>query len=84
MTVPDHKNKPKRNKTKTVPGKLASQQGEASNLPGRHRIGSIWLVIFQASTIFGIIALTVLLTKIINDSFGYAIIVFKTDPATLV
>jgi phosphate transport system permease protein len=42
------------------------------------------LIIFQASTIVGIIALTVLLTKIINDSFGYAIIVFKTDPATLV
>ncbi len=84
MTVTDDKNKPKREKAKTVPGKLASQQGEASNLPARHRIGSIWLVIFQASTIFGIIALTVLLAKIINDSFGYAIIVFKTDPATLV
>jgi len=84
MTVPESTPSPEKRKQKIQPGKLASQQGEASNLPGRHRIGSIWLIIFQASTIVGIIALTVLLAKIINDSFGYAIIVFKTDPATLV
>lgn len=58
-------------------------EAQVSNLPRRHRIGAIWLVIFQASTIVGIIFLTTLLLKIINDSFGYAIIVYKTDPVTI-
>ena len=84
MTVPESTPSPEKRKLKIQPGKLASQQGEASNLPGRHRIGSIWLIIFQASTIVGIIALIVLLLNIINDSFGYAIIVYTVEPATLV
>jgi phosphate transport system permease protein len=58
-------------------------ESEPSNLPARHRIGGIWLIIFQASTIVGIIALSVLLLKIINDSFGYAILTYKVDPANL-
>lgn len=57
-------------------------ESQPSNLPRRHRIGKIWLVIFLASTIVGIIFLTVLLFKIINDSFGYAIFEYKVDPAT--
>jgi phosphate transport system permease protein len=70
-------------KPKTHPGLLAGQAGEQSNLPGRHRTGSIWLVVFQASMAVGIIALSILLLKIINDSFGLVIYEFKTDPASL-
>jgi len=65
-------------------GLLTTSPGETSNLPARHRVGTIWMVIFQASTIIGIIALMTLLFKVINDSFGYAIISYKTEPATLV
>jgi phosphate transport system permease protein len=71
------------NKSKYQSGMLPGAEGEKSNLPARHRLVKAWMVIFQASTIVGIIALMVLLVKIINDSFGYAIIVYKTDPATL-
>ena len=70
-------------KSKYRAGILTSSEGEVSNLPVRHRIGTTWMVIFQASTIVGIIALMILLIKIINNSFGYAILVYKTDPTTL-
>lgn len=68
------------NPTPNTPGR----EDQVSNLPRRHRIGATWLLIFQASTIVGIIALATLLFKIINDSFGYAIIVYKTDPAEII
>ena len=71
-------------KNKKQSGLLAASEGQVSNLPGRHRTGAIWLVIFQASTIVGMIALSVLLLKVINDSFGYAILSYKVDPATLI
>ena len=71
-------------KNKKQSGLLAASEGQVSNLPGRHRTGAMWLVIFQASTIVGIIALSVLLLKVINDSFGYAILAYKVDPATLI
>lgn len=56
---------------------------ESSNLPGRHRVGAAWKIIFQLSTIIGIIALGGLLYNIINQAFGYAAIQYKTDPQTL-
>jgi phosphate transport system permease protein len=62
---------------------LAKQAGEQSNLPTRHRTGSVWLVVFQASMAVGIIALCILLLKIINDSFGLMIFEFQKDPVTL-
>jgi phosphate transport system permease protein len=74
---------PKQGKAKIQPGMLAKQAGEQSNLPTRHRTGSIWLVVFQASMAVGIIALCILLLKIINDSFGLMIFEFQKDPLTL-
>lgn len=54
-----------------------------ANIAGRKRQGSIWLAIFLLSTVIGIIALTVLLFTIVNQSFGYAAIEYKVDPATI-
>lgn len=54
-----------------------------NNLPRRHRIGRIWHVIFQTSTIIGIITLTALLYNITNQSFGYVAIQNKVSPASL-
>lgn len=65
-------------------GALPEETGAPSNLPRRHRIGTVWMVVFQASTIVGIIALTVLLANVINDSFGYAIFEYRVDPATFI
>jgi phosphate transport system permease protein len=57
--------------------------GFTPNLPRRHRSGRIWLLVFQASTIVGIIALTALLLNIANGAFGYVAIENEVDPATL-
>jgi phosphate transport system permease protein len=53
------------------------------NLPARKRSGAVWRVIFFIATIFGIIALSVLLWDVVNDSFGYAAFTYKVDPASL-
>lgn len=54
-----------------------------TNLSVRHRVGRVSLIIFQASTLIGIIALTALLFNIIDSSFGYAAIQYSVDPETL-
>ncbi len=52
-----------------------------ANLTARHRRGKVWLVIFQASTVIGIIVLTALLLNIIDSAFGYVAYESKVDPA---
>jgi phosphate transport system permease protein len=58
-------------------------QGFSDNLGTRHRKGRLWRVIFQASTIVGIIALVALMLNIINSAFGYVAYEAKVDPDTL-
>jgi phosphate transport system permease protein len=53
------------------------------NLDVRNRNGAIWHIIFQASTLVGIIALIALLLNIINGAFGYVAYEGRLDPATL-
>jgi phosphate transport system permease protein len=53
------------------------------NIAGRNRNGSLWRLIFQASTILGILALTALLLNVINSVSGYVVLEAKVDPATL-
>ena len=54
-----------------------------ANLSGRHRVGSVWRAVFQASTVIGIIALTALLYNILNQSFGLVAIENQIEPAAL-
>jgi phosphate transport system permease protein len=54
------------------------------NLSGRHRKSLIMRVVFQASTILGIIALTALLYNIITESFGFVAVENERDPGALV
>jgi phosphate transport system permease protein len=58
-------------------------QGFANNLDARNRRGLTWYVIFQASTVVGIIALVALMLNIINSAFGYVAYEAKVDPDTL-
>ena len=53
------------------------------NLDARNRNGTLWHIVLQASTIFGIIALIALLLNIINSSMGYVAYEGRLDPATL-
>ena len=59
-------------------------QGFSDNLEARNRWGVIWQVLFQASTIVGIIALVALMLNIINGAFGYVAYQARVDPDTLV
>lgn len=58
-------------------------QGFANNLDARNRQGVFWHVLFQASTLVGIIALIALMLNIINDAFGYVAYEARVDPDTL-
>jgi phosphate transport system permease protein len=58
-------------------------QGFADNLEARNRKGVLWQVVFQTSTIVGIIALIALMLNIINGAFGYVAYEAKVDPETL-
>lgn len=53
-------------------------------IQNRNRWAGIWHIIFIASTIVGIIALTALLYNIINGSFGYVAVQDAVDPQALV
>ena len=58
-------------------------QGFANNTQARNRKGVIWHVLFQASTVVGIIALIALMLNIINSSFGYVAYEARLDPDSL-
>jgi len=58
-------------------------QGFANNLGKRKRKGVVWHVIFQASTIVGIIVLIALMLNVINSAFGYVAYEARVDPDTL-
>lgn len=60
-------------------------EGEAfeHQIAVRHRVGAAWRLIFRASTVIGIIALTALLYNIVNQSFGLVAVQNKVDPDTL-
>jgi phosphate transport system permease protein len=58
-------------------------EGFADNLDARNRRGVLWQILFQTSTIVGIIALIALMLNIINGAFGYVAYEAKVDPDTL-
>ncbi|MBM7846573.1 phosphate ABC transporter permease PstA [Herpetosiphon giganteus] len=60
-------------------------QGEASrrNVASRRRKGAIWRTIFLSATIFGLIALSLLIYNVANEVFGYVAIEYAVDPATV-
>lgn len=64
--------------------KAAPVQPEfTQNFDARNRNGIIWHLVFQASTVVGIIALIAMLLNIINGALGYVAYEGRIDPATL-
>ena len=53
------------------------------NVQARHRTGLIWTILFQFSTIVGVIALVTLLLTIINQSSGIVVYEAKVNPTSL-
>jgi phosphate transport system permease protein len=62
---------------------LNPQFNFSDNTARRNRTGGIWRVVFQASTVVGILALVALLLNILNQSFGYVAYEAKDDPVSL-
>jgi phosphate transport system permease protein len=56
---------------------------EESNLKVRNRRGYAWHLIFQASTVVGILVLVALLLNIISSSFGFVAYESKVDAVSL-
>lgn len=52
-------------------------------IAGRHRRGLIWRILFQISTILGIVVLITLLYNVIDQAFGLVAVENEIDPATL-
>jgi len=63
---------------------LSGSEDLKANLPARHRMGRTWHIVFQVSTIIGIIALTALLYNIVNEAFGLVAVQNKVAPEALV
>jgi phosphate transport system permease protein len=59
-------------------------RGFANNLNARNRSGVVWHIIFQSSTVIGIIALIALMLNIINGAFGYVAYEASVNPDTLI
>jgi len=64
-------------------GSLPEGEALKRNIALRHRINRVWQILFQTSTVIGIIALTALLFNIVNQSFGFAAVQNKVDPGGL-
>ncbi len=62
---------------------ILSVEDFSNHLPTRKRTGTTWQLIFQASTIVGLIALVALLLNVLDGAFGYIAYEAKVDPTTL-
>jgi phosphate transport system permease protein len=61
----------------------SAYSAEAKKLSKRHTVGKIWQVVFAASTLVGVVALTALLLNIINSAFGFVALENKIQPEQL-
>lgn len=67
-----------------APGRGENEAGELhTDLSKRHRRGVVMRLLFQFSTVFGVIALIALLYNIINESFGIVALKNEVEPETL-
>jgi len=60
-----------------------NQSEFSQNLPRRNILAGTWRVVFQVSTVVGIIALAALLINVTNSTMGYAAVDYKVHPDEL-
>jgi phosphate transport system permease protein len=53
------------------------------NLGTRHARGTRWRIVFMLSTIFAIVFLATLIITVVNDAFGYVVMLDEVDTSTL-
>jgi phosphate transport system permease protein len=62
----------------------SAREAFAQNLGSRHATGSIWRVVFMVSTILTILFLATLIVSIMDDAFGYVVMMNDVDPSSLI
>jgi hypothetical protein len=55
----------------------------ARNLDRRHGRGIAWRIVFNLSTLVGIVALCALLFNILNESFGLVALTYDVEPSSV-
>lgn len=58
-------------------------EGLKQQMDGRRRRGLWWRILFVVALLLSIISLIALLVTIINDAFGYVVVLHKVDPERL-
>ncbi len=59
---------------------LSKNEIHIENLKQRKNIGKLWHSIFLLSTVFSVLALSILIISIIDSSFGVVVVGLKYDP----
>ncbi len=67
----------------TAPDVYPEGQALVGQIQKRHRIGAGWRLAFIVALMIAIISLVALLYTIVNDAFGYVVIVNQVDPERL-
>ncbi len=67
------------------PGKpgLRTDADFAANLDARKNRGKRRLALFMAATVFAVVSLVTLIASVVNDAFGYVLLVDTVSPTTL-
>lgn len=79
MSKPDEQERP------FAAGESRYPEGEAlrAQIKSRHGRGLIWRAAFISALVIAILALGALLYTIVNDAFGYVVVINKVDPERL-
>lgn len=67
----------------TAPDVYPEGQALVGQIQKRHRIGAGWRLAFIVALMIAIVSLVALLYTIVNDAFGYVVIVNQVDPERL-
>lgn len=66
-----------------IQGRYPEGDALQQQILGRHRSGMFWRVAFIGALLITILSLLALLYSIVNDSFGYVVVINKIDPERL-
>jgi len=66
-----------------IPGSYPEGNALQGQIQKRHRWGFFWRITFMVALMIAIVSLVALLYTIVNDAFGYVVIVNKVDPERL-
>lgn len=64
-------------------GRYPAGEALRRQINGRNRHGLVWQLLFMVALLVAILSLIALLFTIVNDAFGYVVVIHKVDPERL-